>query len=244
MDRYFAVLGLSPQASEQEVKEARNFVTKAFHPDKYEPGSKDQERAHQKQVEINEAYQKIIDHFERVKKEQALLQPKSMAGVPRCGSAGPGQVSSMGVSSEAVWHPGSARNGKVAVIVTVAKVALVLALCSEWIWTVWSWIGAHSASAPIAVAALTAVPAPEKMTPQMNSSSAPATTAVPAPQRTVAPATASALANTPQATDDRLPDLLLLLFLVLSTLAIVWFLFAPESRVLIERLVAGSADHD
>jgi hypothetical protein len=32
-------------------------------------------------------------------------------------------------------------------------------------------------------------------------------------------------------------DLLLLLSLVLSTLAVVWLLFAPESRALIERLV-------
>lgn len=201
IERYFAVLGLQPQASEQEVKEARNFVTQAFHPDKFPPGSKDQERANLKQIEINEAYQKIIEHFDRVKRDQALIQAPISAG----GGPGPGDLAS------------GAGRSKTPMVVMLVKVLLVLALAGAWAWTVSGWAG--SMRTPAAQSSGSQTPTPTN--PALSS----ATQA-----RSVPPGTAS-LPDVPTL------DLLLLLSLVLSTLAVVWFLFAPESRVLIDRLL-------
>jgi hypothetical protein len=56
----------------------------------------------------------------------------------------------------------------------------------------------------------------------------------PGRQHSDADATDSSSSGMPEV---RILDLLILLSLVLSTLAVVWFLFAPESRALVERLV-------
>jgi hypothetical protein len=214
-------LGLQPQASEQEVKEARNFVTQAFHPDKYPLGSKDQERANQKQIEINEAYQKINEHFERLKREQALMQAPMAAG------DGPGQVHS---ASEAA-------RAKTPVIVIVAKVLLVGLLAGAWGCAIWGWVS--SAHTPAAQSSPIPQMATQNALPGSASQSSSVTQAQPSspPSRQnpdVHVTDSSASSGMPEVS---ILDVLILLSLVLSTLAVVWFLFAPESRALIERLV-------
>jgi hypothetical protein len=217
IERYFAILGLQPQATEQEVKEARNFVTQAFHPDKYPPGSKDQERANLKQIEINEAYQKINEHFERLKRDQAQMQARVAPG------HGPDQVNSRS----------GAGSRKTPIIVTLAKVLLVGVLAGAWTWAVWGWVGSMhrpvSQSAPlpeIAAPIAASQPVPDSASQNSLSQSQPKS-----------PVNVEKQSDVTQLPDVQILDLLLFLSLVLSTLAVIWFLFAPESQALIERLV-------
>jgi curved DNA-binding protein CbpA len=49
IDRHFRTLGLESGASFAQVKEARGWYTKAFHPDRFAKGSKDVAKAEEKQ---------------------------------------------------------------------------------------------------------------------------------------------------------------------------------------------------
>ena len=132
IDRYFAVLGLPSTASEEEVKEARNFVTKAFHPDKYQAGSKDQLKAHQRQVEINEAYDRLIEWF--------AAQRQIEARRARAGSG-----------SQAA-HANEQSKDK---LVSVVKIVFICALTAGWLFLINDWYslpsggGLQSSSAEI-----------------------------------------------------------------------------------------------
>ncbi|MGH2506563.1 MAG: J domain-containing protein [Ktedonobacteraceae bacterium] len=63
IEQHFRVLGLEPGATLAEVKEAYRFLVQTFHEDKYPPHSTYQEKAHQKMVEINDAYEKLKKFF-------------------------------------------------------------------------------------------------------------------------------------------------------------------------------------
>jgi hypothetical protein len=117
IERYFAVLGLPSTASEEEVKEARNFVTKAFHPDKYQAGSKDQMKAHQRQIEINEAYERLIAWFQSKKRVQGAALAADGKRAEALSQAGGNEV---GFSSREK-------------IVTVFRIALPITLSVAWI---------------------------------------------------------------------------------------------------------------
>jgi hypothetical protein len=58
---YYDVLDLSPTATSDEIKEAYRLLVSMLHPDKFPPGSKQQQWAHTKVQGINEAYSVLKD---------------------------------------------------------------------------------------------------------------------------------------------------------------------------------------
>jgi integrase/recombinase XerC len=64
IDKHFRALGLDSSASFAQVKEARGWYTKAFHPDRFSKGSKDIAKAEEKQKEINIAFEELKRWFE------------------------------------------------------------------------------------------------------------------------------------------------------------------------------------
>ncbi len=162
------MLGLPSSASEAEVKEARNFVTKAFHPDKYQPGSKDQQKAHQRQIEINEAYEKLMHWFSSRK---LTASAASVTNQERIGPGGSGAAKT---------------NRRDA---TILGLKILLTLIISWCWI--SSINDMFAKA---------VPNPHADWP--------------------------------------------ILVLSLCTLALIWFLFAPESHALTSRWTMGADRSD
>jgi hypothetical protein len=59
MEKYYEVLGLKPDASEQEVKNAYRDLAKVWHPDRFAHDPRLQQKAQDKLKEINEAYEEI-----------------------------------------------------------------------------------------------------------------------------------------------------------------------------------------
>jgi curved DNA-binding protein CbpA len=58
MQDHYVVLGIRPDATREEIKEAWNFNVKAFHPDKFASSSSRQQRVAQERTKaINEAYE-------------------------------------------------------------------------------------------------------------------------------------------------------------------------------------------
>ena len=55
----YKVLGVSPSATDEEVKDAYRQLAKKYHPDQYS-GSPIAELADEKMKEINEAYDEIV----------------------------------------------------------------------------------------------------------------------------------------------------------------------------------------
>ncbi len=64
----YQVLGVSPSASDEEVKTAYRNLAKKYHPDKY-ANSPLAETASEKMKEINEAYDRILDERKRAKSQ-------------------------------------------------------------------------------------------------------------------------------------------------------------------------------
>ncbi len=63
MEKYYRILDLHTTASEQEVKQAYRVLVKVWHPDRFTHDIKLQKRAEDKLKEINDAYQRIVDHL-------------------------------------------------------------------------------------------------------------------------------------------------------------------------------------
>jgi hypothetical protein len=64
IDFYFHLLGLHKGDSLAAVKRAYRFDSQAFHPDKYEAGSQQQARAKERQIQINDAYERVTKWIE------------------------------------------------------------------------------------------------------------------------------------------------------------------------------------
>lgn len=214
IERCFLILGLEPTATEEEAREARNFATQAFHPDKYVPGSKEQARAHQKQIEINEAYAKLRAWFRQ--NEKSADRAKS----GRAKNGGANSVPTGGVKSGG--KSGGAREGTTSsaksgqqlhlflnrrarqLIVSAIKLILIVILAFQWGSTITAWwVENH----------------------QTGHLPSPSSSAQLVSDRT----------GSPQTTANDEKSGLLLLMLVLYTLALTWLIFAPESKILIER---------
>lgn len=61
--KYFEVLGIKPNASIEEIKQAYKDLVKVWHPDRFVNDPRFQRKAEEKLKEINEAYQKIQDYL-------------------------------------------------------------------------------------------------------------------------------------------------------------------------------------
>lgn len=60
----FGVLGLDKTATLQDVKEAHRFLVQTFHEDKYPAGSSMREKAKEKMIALNNAYELLREFFE------------------------------------------------------------------------------------------------------------------------------------------------------------------------------------
>lgn len=65
MEKYYKILDLNTNATEQEVKQAYRELVKVWHPDRFAHDIKLQKRAEEKLKEINDAYQRIVEHFNK-----------------------------------------------------------------------------------------------------------------------------------------------------------------------------------
>lgn len=59
LEKYYGILGLRPDASEQEVKNAYRDLAKVWHPDRFAHDPRLQQKAQEKLKEINEAYEAL-----------------------------------------------------------------------------------------------------------------------------------------------------------------------------------------
>lgn len=64
IEKCFQILGLKLSASLADVKEAHRFLVQTFHEDKYPVDSPMREKAKEKMIELNEAYQRLKEFFE------------------------------------------------------------------------------------------------------------------------------------------------------------------------------------
>jgi len=64
LESCFRTLGLEPGATFAEVKEAYRFLVQTFHEDKYPAHSPYKQKAHDKMVELNDAYEKLKKFFQ------------------------------------------------------------------------------------------------------------------------------------------------------------------------------------
>jgi hypothetical protein len=62
--KYFEILGLSPNASQEEIIEAYRDLAKVWHPDRFASGSRVQQKAESKMKEINVAYSILLGKSE------------------------------------------------------------------------------------------------------------------------------------------------------------------------------------
>jgi len=88
---YYEVLGVSKEASDEEIKKAFRKLAKKYHPD-LNPGDKEAEI---KFKEINEAYEVLSDPNKRAKYDQfghAAFDPNEYAGSGRTGGFGFGDI--------------------------------------------------------------------------------------------------------------------------------------------------------
>jgi len=87
---YYAILGVSPQASQEEIKRAYRSLAKQYHPDKNlgDPASEE------KLKEINEAYQILGDEGKRREYDLALQRARKHYIF----------VEDDGMKADSVWH--------------------------------------------------------------------------------------------------------------------------------------------
>ena len=75
LEKYYGVLGLKPDASEQEVKNAYRDLAKVWHPDRFAHDPRLQQKAQDKLKEINEAYEEINSPASRRRRARRPTPP-------------------------------------------------------------------------------------------------------------------------------------------------------------------------
>ncbi|MDA2929678.1 J domain-containing protein [Acidobacteria bacterium AH-259-O06] len=63
LDRYYAILGLKPGSSPEEIREAYRNLVNVWHPDRFLANARLQEKATEKLREINTAYEELRSHI-------------------------------------------------------------------------------------------------------------------------------------------------------------------------------------
>lgn len=74
MEKYYKILDINTNATEQDVKQAYRDLVKVWHPDRFTHDPKLRKKAEEKLKEINVAYQKIIGHLNNPYKHQQSYQ--------------------------------------------------------------------------------------------------------------------------------------------------------------------------
>jgi len=74
MEKYYKILDVHINATEQEVKQAYQDMIKVWHPDRFPNDIKLQKKANEKTKQINEAYEQIINHLKNPHKQQQSQQ--------------------------------------------------------------------------------------------------------------------------------------------------------------------------
>ncbi|HLC41664.1 MAG TPA: J domain-containing protein [Methylomirabilota bacterium] len=67
LDRYYEILGLTPGASPEEIKQAYRDLAKVWHPDRFSDNDRLQQKAEEKLKDVNKAYQRLKSHRSRPK---------------------------------------------------------------------------------------------------------------------------------------------------------------------------------
>ena len=73
---YFAILGITPRASADDIRSAYRRLAKEYHPDRYEGGS-------QKFREVQEAYSVLGNQRKRNEYESLIQKASSMGRITR-----------------------------------------------------------------------------------------------------------------------------------------------------------------
>jgi hypothetical protein len=80
---YYEILGVSPEASQEEIKKAYHDLAQIYHPDKYSTSLESvRQRAQEKMKEINQAYEILSDPEKRRKYHSEWLRKKGATTVP------------------------------------------------------------------------------------------------------------------------------------------------------------------
>ncbi len=86
MRDYYRILGIRPDATQGEIKEAWNFSVKAFHPDKFAGSSQRQQTVAQERTKaINEAFEVLSDPIKRANYDREYARehaPRAAAPPP------------------------------------------------------------------------------------------------------------------------------------------------------------------
>lgn len=73
---YYDIIEISPNATQEEIKEAYRVVASVWHPDRFQHGTKQWERANEKLKQINEAYAVLKDSQKRAEYDRLLTQQR------------------------------------------------------------------------------------------------------------------------------------------------------------------------
>src|SRR5574341_1472126 len=74
MEKYYKILEIHPNATEQEVKQAYRDMVKVWHPDRFAHDIRLQKKAEENLKKINDAYDRIVYHLNNSHKRQQSQQ--------------------------------------------------------------------------------------------------------------------------------------------------------------------------
>jgi hypothetical protein len=77
LNRYYEILGVTPDSSLEEIKQAYRDLAKVWHPDRFPNESRLKKKAEEKMKEINKAYQELLDYLNDPYKHQEFFKSDS-----------------------------------------------------------------------------------------------------------------------------------------------------------------------
>lgn len=93
MKDYYAILGVSSDATQKEIKQAYAYRVRIVHPDRFEMGTLDWENANKMLVDLNEAYAQLRDPKNRTTYDSAFTRTRANKhkGETKCEDTAPTQ---------------------------------------------------------------------------------------------------------------------------------------------------------